>query len=82
MQQHNAALNDVLENGDPAAMLATLTTMRKSMAALAQVPEFSGVADKVTLLETRLKELSVPLLAASLSSRNGALPASSYNEGI
>ena len=35
-------------------MLDALITMKKSMGALVKVPEFSGVADKVAMLESRL----------------------------
>jgi hypothetical protein len=73
LKQQYDNLNEVLEHADVRAMLAAHTTMKKSMEALIKVPEFSGVADKVSLLESRLRELAVPKLASAITNRNGAV---------
>lgn len=73
LKQQYDALNDVLERADMPQMLDALLTMRKSMGALERVPEFSGVADKVAMLESRLKALAVPKLADALREQNGEL---------
>ena len=72
LKQQYDTLNDVLERANMPQMLAALVTMKKSMDALVKVPEFSGVADKVALLESRLKALAVPKLADALRDQHGA----------
>ena len=71
MKQQYEQLSAVLESGDMRQMLGVLATMRKSLATLAQVPEFAGVADKVALLESRVKEVAVPQLAAAIRDQKG-----------
>ena len=72
MKQQYEQLSAVLEGGDMQQMLDVLGTMKKSLDTLAQVPEFAGVADKVAMLESRVKEVAVPHLAAAIRDQKGA----------
>lgn len=72
------SLDDVMAQGDLAQMLSALGTMRSSLDSLVNVPEFSGITDKVAMLETRVKEMAVPKLAKAITEREGMrLPTSS-----
>jgi hypothetical protein len=61
-----------MESGDMEQMLRALNTMRGSMGAVAKVPEFVGVADKVSMLESRVKDLAVPDLTEAISGHDSA----------
>ena len=65
------SLDDIMAKGDMAKMLSALATMRSSVDSLVNVPEFVGVSDKVAMLETRVKELSVPKLADAIDKKQG-----------
>lgn len=60
-----------MAKGDMPKMLSALATMRSSVDSLVNVPEFVGVSDKVAMLETRVKELSVPKLADAIDRKQG-----------
>lgn len=65
------SLDDVMARGDMSQMLSALRTIRSSLDALVNVPEFVGVSDKVALLEARVKEMAVPKLAQAITDRKG-----------
>lgn len=60
-----------MAKADMPKMLSALATMRSSVDSLVNVPEFVGVSDKVAMLETRVKELSVPKLADAIDKKQG-----------
>lgn len=66
------SLGGLLDSGELGQLLAALGTMRGSMAAVAKVPEFVGVADKVAMLEARIKDLAVADLSGAVSARDSA----------
>eukprot|EP00892_Ulva_mutabilis_P000146 jgi/Ulvmu1/10131/UM006_0085.1 len=63
------SLDDIMAKADMPKMLDALATMRSSVDSLVNVPEFVGVSDKVAMLETRVKELSVPKLADAIDKK-------------
>lgn len=65
------SLDDIMAKADMPKMLSALATMRSSVDSLVNVPEFVGVSDKVAMLETRVKELSVPKLADAIDRKQG-----------
>jgi hypothetical protein len=67
------SLGDIMDRADMGEMMKSLSTMKRTMDTLVNVPGFVGISDKVAILESRLKEIAVPQLTEAIRQRNGVL---------